>query len=438
MWHLLTDLFNRTIKYDVISWRILLIGLLVRLVCLPIATHSDLLYTYWDAHLIVYHHQLMVFQAVIEYFHAGYLWLIANFLPPPDSLWVHFADKPLLNPFTGLVVTSVQGWFDFINLPQVFRTLFLLKLPYLFFDLGCAFLLYKLGSDRLSSRRIFAFWWLNPLVIFAVYIFSRHEVIALFLIILSLCWIKQGRSNLGILSLGLAIAIRYYAILLLPFYILSIYPSWRKRILGFVIGLTPWLIINLLGWALSGSFDVQGLASLPQDNYLLSLKFQIGAWDNLYVFPLVYILLLLQRLYNRELGYQSMVQYCLIALLLLFATGYSGQSPQYWTWFVPLLAVTAAEDRHLVPLHAIQIGCLVIYSFIGGRSTAGYLFAPLSPDFFWGLPSPAEIIGRFTSPEVTISLARTLFSAISLWIVFLIFRRIKITFLTGNPQEIVV
>ena len=165
------------------------------------------------------------------------------------------------------------------------------------------------------------------------------------------------------------------------------------------------------------------------------MKFQIAAWDNIYVFPLLYFLLLLHRLYNREFGYQSMVQYSLIALLLLFATGYSGQSPQYWTWFLPLLAIVAAEDRHLVPLHIIQIGCLVIYSFIGGRSTAGYLFAPLYPGFFWSLPSPAEIIQRFTSPEVTISLARTLFSAISLWIVFLIFRRIKVTFLMDIHQE---
>lgn len=427
----------RKIKFEVINWRILLIGLLVRLVFMPIAAHSDLLYTYWDAHLIVYHHQLVGFQAVIEYFHAGYLWLIANLLPPPDTLWVHFQDKTLLNPFTGLEITSVQGWFDFVRLPQMFRTLFLLKLPYLFFDLGCAFLLYKFGSDRLRSRRIFLFWWLNPLVIFAVYIFSRHEVIALFLIILSLYWIKKDKLNIGILALGLAIAIRYYAILLLPFFVLSIFPSWKKRLLGLAIGLAPWLFINLLGWFLSGSIDVQGLASMPHNSYWLSMKFPIAAWDNIYVFPLVYFLLLLHRLYNREFGIQSVVQYSLIALLLLFATGYSGQSPQYWTWFVPLLAMAAAEDRQLIPLHAIQIGCLVIYSFIGGRSTAGYLFAPLSPDFFWSLPSPAEVLARFTSPEVTISLARTLFSAISLWMVFLVFRRTKATFLTGKSQEIV-
>ena len=425
----------RKFKIDVITWRILLIGMLVRLICMPIATHSDLLSNYWDAHLIVYHHQLMVFQSVIEYLHAGYLWIIATFLPPPDSLWVHIPGKYLLNPYINPDIVSIIGWFDFVNLPQVFRTLFLLKLPYIFFDLGCAFLLYRMGSDRFSSRRIFGFWWLNPLVIFAVYIFSRHEVIALFLIILSLYWIKQGKHNLGVLTLGLAIATRYYAILLLPFYILSIYPSWKKRIIGLMIGLSPWLLINFVGWAFSGSFDLQGLAGMPHNSYWLSMKFQIAAWDNIYVFPLVYFLLLLHRLYNREFGYQSLVQYSLITLLLLFATGYSGQSPQYWTWFLPLLAIAAVENRHLLPLHAIQIGCLVIYSFIGGRSTAGFLFAPLSPELFWSLPSPAEIIQRFTSPEVTISLARTLFSAISLWMVFLIFRRIKVTFLMDTHQE---
>jgi hypothetical protein len=421
-------------RFD-IPWRILLIGLLIRLLVMPFTAHSDLLYDYWDAHLIAYHHQLVGFQAVLQYLHAGYLWLITRLLPPADTIWIHLGNNTSLNPFTGLKVSSVQGWFDFISLPQVFRILFLLKLPYLLFDLGCVFLLYRLGSDRASSRRIFLFWWLNPLVIFTGYIFGRHEVITLFLIILSLYWIKQEKHLGGVLALGLAIAVRYYAVFLPPFFVFSIYPTWKKRSIGLIAGLTPWLIINFVGWALSGSIDIQGLASLPHNNYLLSMKFSIAPWDNLYVFPLAYFLLLLHRLYNREIGVQSMARYSLIALLLLFATAYSGQSPQYWTWFLPLLAFIVVEDRHLFLLHIIQIGCLVGYSFIGGRSTAGYLFAPISPDFFWSLPSPAEILERFTSPEVAISLARTAFSAISLWMVFLIFRRIKTVLIADTDKD---
>jgi hypothetical protein len=122
------------------------------------------------------------------------------------------------------------------------------------------------------------------------------------------------------------------------------------------------------------------------------------------------------------------VQYSLIALLLLYATAYTGQSPHYWTWCLPFLAITVAEDRRLLPLHVVQVACLVVYSFIGGRATAGYLFAPIAPDFFWSLPGPVEVISRFASPETVISLGRTAFSAVTLWMVYLVFRRMKISF----------
>lgn len=422
-------------RFNTIPWKVLLIGLAIRLLCMPFTANSDLLYTYWDAHQIAYHHQQVGFQFVSNYLHAGYLWLITSLLPPIDTIWVHLVENPELNPYLGLQVTSLQGWFDFINQSHVYRTLFLLKLPYLLFDLGCAYLLYKMGSDRLSSRRIFTFWWLNPIVIFAVYIFGRHEVIALFLIVLSLFLIKQEKYILGILTLVLAMAIRYYAIFLLPFFIFSIYPTWRKRLILLFAGILFLLAINLLGLVLFGFIDIGSLVNLPHSNYLLSLKLPIAPWDNLYIFPMVYILLLLHRIYNLECNQDSLVRYSLVVLLILFATAYSGQSPHYWTWFLPLLAVVIAEDRDLIPLHIAQIICLVGYSMLGGRSTAGYLFAPISPEFFWSLPSPVEILQRFGSPEAVISLARTAFSAVSLWMSFMVFHRIKTTYLFDIKQD---
>jgi len=423
----------RQLKFDNITWRVLLTGLVVRLILMPFAAHSDLMHIYWGAHMIAYHQKLVGFQVVLQYAHAGYLMLITPLISPVDSIWTHLANYPTSNPFVGLVF-SAQSWFDFISHPQIFRTLFLLKLPYLFFDLGCALLLYCLGSDRTRSRVMFRFWWFNPILIFAVYVFGRHEVIALFFIILSLYWIKQGKENWGLFALGLAIAIRYYALLLLPFWVFSTRSQWKDRILGFLIGLAPWLVINFISWVSVGSIEGISLANLPHDNYLLSMKFLVAEWDNVYIFPFAYFLLVLHRLYNQEEGLKSLVQYSLIAMLLLFSTAYSGQSPHYWTWFLPMLTIAMVENRHLLPLHAAQIVCLVVYSFIGGRSTAGYLFAPLSPEFFWSLPSPVEILGRFASPEITISLIRTALSAISIWMAYLVFRRMKITFLIDTDD----
>jgi hypothetical protein len=423
-------------QFERSTWRVFVAGLLVRLLLMPFAAHSDLMHMYWGAHLIPYHQEFTLgFEGLLRYAHAGYLWLTTSLFPSADSLWIHHIDDFFLNPFASPLVVSSQGWFDFVSHPQIYRTLFLLKLPYLFFDLACAFLLYRLGSDRAKSRLMFTFWWLNPILIFAVYVFGRHEVIALFFIILSIYLIERGRWRGGLLALGVAVAVRYYAIFLLPFYVLSLGPARRKRVQGLIIGLAPWLVMNLINWSLAGSLEAKGLINLPHDNYLLSMKFQVAAWDNLYIFPLLYFLLVLHRLCNREFGLRSLVRYNLIALLLLYATAYTGQSPQYWTWYLPFLAISVTENRRLLSLHVVQILCLVVYSFIGGRSTAGYLLAPIAPDFFWSLPSPVDVIGRFAPPEVVIGLARTALSAVTLWMAYLVFRRMRISIAADAHTE---
>jgi hypothetical protein len=221
----------------------------------------------------------------------------------------------------------------------------------------------------------------------------------------------------------LAIAIRYYALFLWPFYLFSLQSTWKKRLRAAIISLAPWLAVNLFHLYLTGTVEAKGLVNLPHNNYLLSMKLQVASWDNLYVFPLLYALLLLHRLYNRERGVQVLVRYGLIALFLLFATAYTGQSPHYWTWFLPMLVMATLEDQRLVTLHIAQVLCLAIYSFIGGRATAGYLLASIAPDFFWSLPSPVEVIRAYVSPEVVISLARTAFSAVTLWMAYLVFQR---------------
>jgi hypothetical protein len=409
------------------TWRIFLIGVLARLLSMPFAAHSDLMHMYWSAHLVAYHQKSTLgLQMLLRYFHAGYLRLITPFLPPVDTLWLHNTQDIFLNPFLSGRVVSPQGWFDFINHPQIYRALLLLKLPYLFFDLACAFLLYRLGSDKAKSSRMLAFWWLNPILIFAVYVFGRHDVVALFFVLLSLYLLKKDKYTWGLLALGCAIALRYYPMLLLPFYLISLRPGWKKGLQWMGTALAVWLMINLVAWSLGNSIEIKNLFNLAHNNYLLAMKFSIASWDNIYIFPLLYFLLVLHSLYNIQAHrLRSLRQYSLMALLLLFATAYSGQSPHYWTWFLPFLTLEVVEDQRLLPLHIAQVLCLLVYSFIGGRSTAGYLVASISPDFFGSLPSPVEIIEQFASPEMVISLARTAFSAITLWMAYLVFQKLN-------------
>ena len=394
---------------------IFVLGLLIRLLLMPFTGHSDLLHAYWKPYQIAFHQQYSVsIQAFIEYIHAVYIWLVASLIPQASQLWPNIP----VNPFQASAEVVAQVWYQSISNPYIFRTLFLLKLPYLIFDIACLLVILRLNEDRLVRRRIFILWWLNPIVLYSVYIFGRHEVITQFVIFLSIASFYKQKWMQSLLLLGIATAMRYYALLLLPFYLLAMPLSKVNKAKGVILNLLPWLIMNLFTWLVGQKIEVVTLVGMQHVDYPLMAKIQLASWDNLYLFPLVYFLVLMHCYYNSDCSNRSFRRYNLIILLFMFSLSYMGQSPQYWVWFIPWITLEIAENRHLLPFHILQIILLFTYGLIGGRASAGYLFGPIMPDFFFGLPSPIDILSRFFSAETIISMAHTAFAAVSFWIIY--------------------
>jgi hypothetical protein len=375
-------------------------------------------------------------QALLEYIHAGFLFLTSGLNPINSHLWADQAS----NPFQAQDAVVAQVWFNFISTPFIFRTLFLLKLPYLIFDIACSILMFRLNDNPQRAFISYSLWWLNPILIFAIYIFGRHEVITLLFIVLSIYQFQKEKWNSSFLWLGISIALRYYAILLLPLFVLSLPVKLLDQLKKFLIGLLPWIIVNVFSLIFHGTVEVTQLANIQHTSYLLAGRIQLAAWDNLYLFVLFYIFIVIHRLYNPVRNYQTMIQYSFITMLLMFAVSYTAQSPQYWTWLLPWVIIVISNDWQLIFMHLLQALCLIVYSFIGGRATEGYLFGSIAPDFFWSLPSPLEIIRPFLSPEIVISLAHTAFTGVSLWMLYVVIQR-KITFVkyqqhdNGDMQE---
>lgn len=401
-------------------YKVLVIGLLIRLILMPFAAHSDFIHTWWASSCISQGTSTSLnLQSLLFWLHSAYLQVV-GFLLPSSSVWC--------NLYQGFSVdnASMTDWFTFINQSHIFRILFVLKLPYLLFDLGCGLLLYNIGSAERKSAWSFSFWWLNPIPIYAIYIIGRHESIAIFFMLFSLFLIQRQKYNQAYLVLGIAIAIRYYPLFLLPFYIFSIPAGWKDQLKRAGLGLLPWIFINVLTWAGRGNSEVVSFLNYPFSIYLLPLKLSVAPWDNLLIFPFAYFILLLHRIYNTERNEKSLYQYSLMAILFLQALTYMGQAPHYWVWSIPFIALVFAKQGRILLLHLAQITALLGYGMIGSRATAGYLFASISPKFFWSLPSPIEWLSNYVPPELVISLAHTAFSALMIWMIYLIIRQLKV------------
>lgn len=403
-------------------WKWLLAGLFIRLVLMPIAVHSDFIHTWWASACMVKGQTVpLQIQTLLFWLHTDYLRLVGALLP---------ASADWCTQYYGFATdtASFTAWFAFLQQPQIFRTLWLLKLPYLFFDAGCAVLIFNLGATLKKSRWLMIFWWLNPVTIYAISIIGRHESIAIFFILLSLYLLRQKQCAWAFVALGIAIALRYYPAFLLPFFIFSLPGSLWRRLTWGMLGIGPWVLINISMALSTGRSELAPLLNYSYNSSMLSLRLNIADWDWIYLFPLSYFILLLHRLSNTQRDQTSLERYSLLVLLLLLSLTNAAQAPHYWIWFIPFLALYLVEERVYFWLHAAQIVFLLVIGWIGNRATAGYLFAPISLEFFWSLPGPVEVVRSFAPIELIISLSRTAFTAVSLWLAYSIIRQFPSVF----------
>lgn len=389
--------------------RWILTGLLIRLVLMPFTFHGDLLAVYYRAYRLLEGRSLRgLGPNVFNIVHAGFLWLMRPLLPYA-TMWVGLTTK------TNQVVDGLE----FVNRPLVFRSLFLFKLPYLGIEVLVVWMLMRLTEpDR--KERVLAFWMLNPIVIFSVYIFGRFDMITVFLLLSALYLAKGGRHNLALAVLAAAALIRVYPMVLVLPFALILEKETLARLKLAVIGLAPTVVSIVGGLAMGKTQLLKGFVA-KHLSYPLAMKFYINNQDNLYIFIFLYSLLLMYLYVNHQPGFDSLKKNCFYVFLLFFATSYF--HPHYLMWLVPFAAFYFDEPPQFLSIYWLQVGAWVIYAFQWGRDLAGLLLSPLSPAFFWSVLSPSEWIDRYFPTVLVIGMGRSLFSATCLTMAYMVWRR---------------
>jgi hypothetical protein len=390
---------------------LLLVGLLLRLAAMPLAYHGDLYSVYWRAHLLACHGTLPEHNQLLSHVvHAGALSLYRLFWPGLDQVWVH----PFSYDDSAVPFMSTSG-FHFL--------LVLLKLPYLLFDLGCIALLTSLVAGRARERVGVAFWALNPVLLFSVYVYGRYETIPLFFVLWSLVLAQRERTASAALVLSVSVATRLYTVLLVPFYILLLKVGWRQRLR--LAGITALPLAAIVGVqalrAGSGrSFlvhsEVLSFLSMPHRGFLFAAKIPILQMDSVQLWPFLMTLLVLAAYFCGRSGYPALWRFSLAAHLVLFSVVLF--HPQWFAWTIPFLALLAVERRGIGWLHALQVVGLAVYAFQFGWDTTTGLFTPV---LGWrgaaSLPSPLDLLDRAGLGGVFIGFWRSIFTAVNVWLI---------------------
>jgi hypothetical protein len=231
----------------------------------------------------------------------------------------------------------------------------------------------------------------------------------------------RGRRFAGMFLLGLGAAARFFPAFLAPFYAFAFRRSRRELwlLLGGLAGI--WLLIELSMLVITGSSPTLTLLNrYPHVEYLFDMRLAPGIGGTLFVFPLGYTLLLLWFVDRHGQRPDDYVPVAAAVMLLLFALTHF--HPQYSIWIVPFLVLTMYRDERLMACHAAQILLLGLFTLQFGRSATWDLFQPLAGSTLNRLPDPMNIVGAFLPIDIFLGVVRTLFTAVSLWMAYVILR----------------
>jgi len=281
----------------------------------------------------------------------------------------------------------------FSNL-ELFKNLFLMKVPYLIFDFSIGAILLTLARSQKMALVSYAIWMLNVVVLHSVYAVGQFDVIVAFFIIAALYAAVQKRPYLSIIMLSLGGATKLTPYLLILPTCLLLGNSWRERFkllfVGAGVSILTYLPFYLSsGKAVFGFFKMSGTIAYPGN----------ARWILLAIFAVLYLTMFIYAIRDSKFPNPEgkLLYYFTVVMFLIYTT-----TPIRFRFFVcitPLLALIIPQYKRFGVFTLFVISVLA-FSWLTDRDLQFGLFAPLNPVYFLNIPTIQEVIARVVNIEI--------------------------------------
>lgn len=382
---------------------ILVLGIAIRLILAPFFAHPFDMYDWyiigqneWNGAEPIwtflapsyYSYFLFVFPAIAAYHLLSPL--VGSYAIPISSL------NPQLNPGAPWDITVVPGLlFDL-----------LIKLPLILSDTLVAILIHRIVLRQFNEEKLAvaaaSMWFLNPLVIWVSSGWGTYDTLPVLFTVLSLYFLQERKFPAAGLALVVAIAMKYYAVVLvIPLLLIAWKEGGRKKLLQsslticissivlflplikqIVVGVTP-IVVGppQLGTTYSG-LSLWSAVTLFQPIPDLGILSIVSA-----SILIVCIYFWMGKKYTgRLLSFNAYFGISIIPLLLLFRF----VAENYFVWLVPFLSIFALGNKRVKYL----LWALTSVAFLSSitNSLLPYYMLPMAPwigGFLAGLLSVA-------------------------------------------------
>lgn len=347
----------------------ILVGILIRMVLLPIATSTDLLNASYRETIAAFNHILKT-NDLNEVILGYYIGIMKPFL---GGL------MPALNNPTQAGILDANALFAFSGSTNVFRYLFILKLPFLLADILSLYFILKIFEE--PSKKLIAtiLWAFNPFIIYSVYVWGRYEIFAILCLFIALFWAKKERSLPAFVFLGLSIACRTPFVLFLPFFLIYFSKNWKETIkYSLITLLIPFVVAKSIIF-LGGTNIISDLSQYDFFSYFLAARFT-GGFDSISINFLIYPLVLYLFYKNRS-SFNSFISFGTVGILSVMALSYI--HPHYFVWVTPFLLLAAVSNKKIIlPIIILAVTFYQLCEIAFGEDVSFSLFLPINRDIF--------------------------------------------------------
>ncbi len=340
-----------------------------------------------------------VYFPLTYFFLGGYQILASPFLGPGFHQWLFDASQ-----------SATQR-------PDVFRYLFILKLPYLLLDIAIGFLLMKFFEKDEDKKRVFTIWMFNPLSLVLIYAFSNLDIIVVFLTVLSLLLAQKQKPISAALALGIGAGFKAYPLLFAPFLMLTV-KDWKQRLGILLVSVLPF-ILTIAPFLRSTSFKEATLTSGLMTRLTL-MGMNLGFNETLLVGVAALSVLFFWGFSEMQISKDKLWQYYLALLLLLLSVIHF--HVQWILWMMPFAALLFVRSKKLIlPMALLLLTAFFIPLLYEDKAMTVGLFSVINPTYNL-LPIPFAIVQKFYDPYVIQSILHSIFAGGSLVVAWKILR----------------
>lgn len=300
---------------------------------------------------------------------------------------------------------------------NVFRYIFVLKLPYLILDIAIAFLLTYFFSTREQKNKVFKLWLFNPFSILLIYGYSGFDIIPVFFVILGLVMAMKERLFLTALLLGIGAAFKAYPLLFVPVLFIAGKKSLYK-ILSLLLPVVTFLII-IAPFLKSASFRESAFTS-GQMSRLTLIGMSLGFGEMIMIGVMALAVFFYWGALEGRIKSESLWRYYLAVLLLVFSLLHF--HIQWLIWILPFMVIVAVSSRRLsLPVFSLfSIAFLIPLLYNDKAMTVG-LFSTISP-LYNLLPSPFIALQKVYDPYLVQSILHSILAGGSIVIIWQILK----------------